>query len=106
MLWRSGACVLTVFLTAEAIAAKTDPLELARGLRELGQPDLSLEYLSELARNNPSPSVKILLPLERAQSLLAQAQLESEDAIRESFVNQAKAEFETFLHLNPNHERV
>ncbi len=101
-----AVCSLACILFASPLFAQTDPLDLARGLREIGQPDLSLEYLTDLAGKNPSAEVKTVLPLERAKSLLALAQMESDEGAREAGVAQAQAEFEAFVKANPKHPRA
>lgn len=93
-------------ISTSPLLAQSDPLELARGLREIGQPDLSLEYLADLEKKKTAADVKTVLPLERAKSRLAIAQMETEEAGREAGVAQAKAEFELFIKNNPKHARV
>ena len=47
-------------------------------------PDLALEYLREIEKDNPSGDVKTLLPLERAKVRLELAQQEEDEGGRES----------------------
>src|SRR2546423_11150191 len=82
------------------------PLDLVRGLREAGMPDLALEYLREIEKDNPSGDVKTLLPLERAKVRLELAQQEEDEGGRESALAAARAEFQAFLAANPKHPRA
>ncbi len=106
MLGRAAFAGLVVLLCQGLCVAAEDPLDLARGLREIGQPDLALEYLDELATKKPPADVKVILPLERARCLMELAQLESEEAAREGGIAQAKTAFEKFLAANPKHPRA
>ncbi len=102
---RAAALVAVLALAAPAAAQPGDPLELARGLRENGLPDLALEYLDQLAAKNPSPTLAAVLPLERAAARLDLAAEEADDAKRDALIARAKAEFEQFLAANANHPR-
>ncbi|MGL4421657.1 MAG: hypothetical protein ACRCZF_13395, partial [Gemmataceae bacterium] len=64
-------------LPLEAQTPATSPLELVRGLRESGLPELSLEYLAKLEREKPSQEILTIIPLERAKVQLALATQES-----------------------------
>lgn len=98
-----AACLL-IFLALPARAA--DPLDLARGLREIGQPDLAMEYLDELEKANPPAAIRLLLPLERAQTLLSLAEQEADESVRRAGLRRARGEFESFAKQNPKHPRT
>ena len=98
--------VATLLLTAPpAPAQPADPIDLARGLREGGLPDLALEFLQELSGKQPSPGALAVIPLERARARLELAAVEADDAKRGGLVNEAKADFDRFLAANATHPR-
>jgi hypothetical protein len=80
------------------------PVDLVRGLRESGMPDLAVEYLADLAVKPPA-DVAAVLPLERAKCLLDLANLETDETVRAGVIADAKAEFDKFLKAAPNHPR-
>lgn len=82
-----------------------NPIDLVRGLRESGQADLALEYLTDVAAK-ASPDVVTVLPLERAKCQLELANLETDDSVRAGMVAEAKAGFDTFLKASANHPRA
>jgi hypothetical protein len=105
---RSGPLVVLLFAVGFAPAQDLpppSPLDLARGLRENGMPDLALEYLTDLA-GKASPEVQKVLPLERAKCRLELATAESDDTLRAALVSEAKQEFERFTRANPGHPRL
>jgi hypothetical protein len=98
----------TVFLASAApISAQApSPLELARGIREAGMPDLALEYLKEIENSPLSDDDKKAIPLERAKCQLDSAEDEPDEGTRTSMVGEAKDGFRDFLNRNPNHPRA
>jgi hypothetical protein len=105
MLWRFGFAI-SVFCAIAISSNAADPLDLARGLRDIGQPDLALDYLADLEATKPAAAVMTLLPLERAKSRLAVAQMETDETAREAGVAKARGEFEAFLKANKMHPRA
>lgn len=106
MIARIALVILSLVFSCSIGSSQTDPLDLARGLREIGMPDLALEYIDELAKQSLPADVRTVLPLERARTHLALAQLESEESVRDAGVAAAKSQFELFIKANPNHPRV
>jgi hypothetical protein len=89
-----------------AAADPPSPLDLVRGLRDQGMPDLALEYLDEIEKRNPTGDLRTQLGLERALSRLAAAQGEADEAARDAGIARAKGEFEAFLKANGSHPRA
>ncbi|MGL6073203.1 MAG: hypothetical protein ACRC8S_03470 [Fimbriiglobus sp.] len=87
------------------VSRADEPIDLVRGLRENGLPDLALEYLGELGKKNPPPATLAVIPLERARAKLELAADESEEAKRNSLVTEARADFDKFLKDNGTHPR-
>ena len=81
------------------------PVDLVRGLRENGLPELALEYLAELSVK-PPPDLAKVLPLERAKVRLELATAETDEGLRGVQIAQAKLELDAFLKGNPNHPRT
>ncbi len=93
--------------TAAPVAAQApSPLELARGIREAGMPDLALEYLKEIEGKPLSPPDKQALILERAKCLLEAAEDEPDEGTRTSMIGEAKQGFNSFLATAANHPRA
>jgi hypothetical protein len=89
-----------------AWAEPESPLDLVRGLRAAGMPELALEYLRECEGKPLSDDDRAVLPLERARCLLDAADDQSDDATRANMVSEAKETFSEFLLKHPNHPRV
>lgn len=89
-----------------AAAQAPSPLDLVRGLREAGMPDLALEYLREVERSNPSGEVKTVLPLERAWVQLRLAEDEEDEGAKDAAIAGARAAFDAFLAAHPTHPRA
>ncbi len=104
---RLAALVVAVLLLTAppAPAQPAEPIDLARGLRENGLPDLALEYLQDLSAKRLSPGALAVIPLERARARLELAAVEADDAKRGGLVNEAKADFDRFLAANATHPR-
>ena len=96
---------LSLSTAAPASAQTADPIDLARGLRENGLPDLALEFLRDLEGKRPTPGALAVIPLERARAKLELAAEESDDAKRGALVGEAKADFDRFLAANATHPR-
>jgi hypothetical protein len=83
------------------LAQSTIPhLDLVRGLREQGMPDLAMEYLDRL-KALKIPEIDRLLPLEYARTRLDLVAEEPEEAKRTALLEQAHQEFDLFLKNNP-----
>lgn len=82
------------------------PLELLRGLREQGMPDLAIELLSDLEKKNLPPDQKAALTLERAKTQLDAADEEPDEGVRAAMIAEAKEGFTTFLRANGDHPRA
>jgi len=107
--WRSTfiVCwilVVVVGATAEDLTPQS-PLDLVRGLREQGQADLALEYLTQFTPTWPA-ELKVESLLERAKCHLELASVATDDSTAEVFVAAAKQEFDEFLKANPKHPRT
>ncbi len=100
----SFGAVIVLFVS-HASAQPSDPIDLARGLRENGSADLAIEYLLDLAKKNPNPGTLSVIPLERARAKLELASGESDDRKRTALVTEAKADFDKFLASNATHPR-
>jgi hypothetical protein len=96
---------LVVVGSFSAASQAGDPIDLVRGLRENGLPDMALEYLTELSAGKPTPGTLAVIPLERARAKLELAATETDDAKRSSMVTEAKADFDAFLKANTTHPR-
>jgi hypothetical protein len=91
---------------AQPPAGTASPLDLVKGLRENGMPDLALEYLRELESQPGLPAdLKAVIPLERAKSQLEAAEDEPDEAARAALVAEATIGFNQFLRNSPNHPR-
>jgi TolA-binding protein len=110
--WLAALVLLTsgpVLAQSAPVSAPTgvpSPLDLVRGIREHGMPDLALEYLREI-ENRPMPDDdrKAML-LERARCLLDAADDEPDEGTRTSMIGEAKEAFNEFLTKNPSHPRA
>jgi hypothetical protein len=104
-LWFWSSIVLLA-ASGPVSAQAPSPLELARGIRESGMPDLALEYLREIENSPLSEDDKKAISLERAKCLLDSAEDEPDEGTRTSMVGEAKDGFRDFLSRNPNHPRA
>ena len=106
---RVPALLVALLLVVPAAAAQAplpaDPLDLARGLRENGLADLSLDYLQELAAKKPAAATLAVIPLERARARLELAADEADDAKRAALVAEARVDFDRFLAAHATHPR-
>src|SRR5262249_14926118 len=82
------------------------PLELVRGIREAGMPDLALEYLRDIENKPLSDNDKQAILLERARCLLDTADAEPDEGTRASMIGEAKEAFNEFLVKHANHPRA
>lgn len=106
-IWSAGLLAGLLAWPTLAAAQAPSPLELARGLREQGMPDLGLEYLKELeAKPNLAPGVRSEIPLERAQCQIEAADEETDDAIRTGLMAEAKEGLTGFLKAHKAHPRA
>src|SRR5580698_8996488 len=105
---RLWLCSTVVFLaTTGSVAAQApSPLDLARGIREAGMPDLALEYLKDLENAPLSEGDKQAISLERAKCNLDAAEDEPDEGTRTSMVGEAKDGFREFLSKYPSHPRA
>jgi TolA-binding protein len=93
---------LLLFQTPFAFADDQAELDLVRGLRARGMPDLALQYLERL-RSRPSPALAALLPLEFAKTRLEIAATLPEARNRAALQKEAGHELEVFLQSSPKH---
>jgi hypothetical protein len=80
-------------------------LDFVRELRGR-YPDLALEYLEQLRKNNPPAELAAILPLELAKVHLDLATAEADGGRRLSLYDKARAEFREFIDKNPNNVLV
>lgn len=100
-------CAAFVLVTAGPAAAQpASPLDLVRGLRSAGMPDLALEYLRDIEGKPMSENDRKAIPLERARCLLEVAEDEADEGTRRSMVGEAKQAFNDFILNNPTHPRL
>ncbi len=99
------AVAFVLAASGPAAAQAPSPLELVRGLRESGMPDLALDYLKEI-EGKLTDTDKAAVPLERAKCLLESAEVEPDEGTRTSMVGEAKEGFNTFLASSANHPRA
>ncbi|QEL20952.1 hypothetical protein [Limnoglobus roseus] len=97
---------LALLVTRPAIADTPNPFDLVQGLREHGMSDLAMEYLDELAKNNPTADQKVVIPLEKAKTNLLLAQQETDESVRDAAIALAKTEFGLFLLDHAKHPRA
>jgi hypothetical protein len=104
--WFWPAVVVVLAAGPAAAQQPASPLELVRGLRAAGMPDLALEYLRE-SENKPMPeNDRKAIPLERARCLLETAEEEADEGTRTSMIGEAKEAFNDFILHNPTHPRA
>lgn len=95
-----------LFVSDLPVFAQRQPLDLVRGLRSNGLPDLALEYLEEVSKAATTPETAVLLPLEYARTWLELAAQETEDGKRTALIAQAKVKLDEFIRANPNHPQT
>lgn len=109
--WLWSAAVLLA-AAGPAPAQPPSPLELVRGVRESGSPDLALEYLKDVEeklRANPNLLPELdrqAIPLERARCLLDAADDEPDEGTRAGMIGEAKEGFNAFILAAPKHPRL
>ncbi|MFO1094315.1 MAG: hypothetical protein U0992_13565 [Planctomycetaceae bacterium] len=97
---------LAVSLASSATAAEPH-LEFVRGLRSRGYYDVALEYLSELAQRSDVPQdVLVVLPYERAVTLLEGANKLTVTKAKREQIDAAQAALEQFVQSAPDHPLV
>jgi tetratricopeptide (TPR) repeat protein len=95
----------TTFLAAAAQAPADEPhLDMIRGLRAAGEPELALQYMEEQLPKNLPPQIQQVIGLELARTRVEVARAESEEGKRLALFAAARGEFEKFLAANPKHE--
>jgi hypothetical protein len=95
----------TAFLAAVASAFGDEPhLEMIRGLRAAGEPELAIQYIEERVPKDLPPQLRQVIDLELARTRVEVARAESEEGKRIALFAAARAEFEKFLAANPKHE--
>ena len=97
-----GLAALVLGTTQLALFAEPPHLDLVRGLRKEGFPDLAWEYLEKIKLKASAELMK-LLPLESARTRLDLAAIESDESQRANHIAQARVEFDLFIKGNPNH---
>ena len=102
---RKWLCIIASFAIPLAVAtarAEEPYLEMIRGLRAQGEPELALEYIQEkLVGKVPSNLVQVVA-LELARTRVEIARQENEEGKRLALFAAARTEFENFLKQNPN----
>jgi hypothetical protein len=100
------SCIILATIAGPAPAQAPSQLDLVRGLREAGMPDLALEYLHEIEKKPMAPNDQKAIPLEKAKCQLDVAEEEPDEGTRTSMVAEAKEAFHEFLNKNPTHPRA
>src|SRR5262245_6286069 len=94
-----------VLLAAAIPAVAEEPhLDMIRGLRAAGEPELAIRYIEEQLPKNLPPQAAQVIALELARTRVEVARAESEEGKRLALFAAARTEFEKFLKANPNHE--
>src|SRR5207244_10493088 len=84
-------------LAAAAPAVGEEPhLEMIRGLRAAGEPELAIQYIEEQIPKNLPPQLAQVIALELARTRVEVARAESEEGKRVALFAAARAEFENF----------
>ncbi len=102
----AAAFLASAFQAGAQEAPHVAELRFVRDLRARHYPDLALEYLERLRKNNPSPELLRELPLELAQTRLEAAAEEPDSRKRVALFDQARGDFEAFLRDNSEHPRA
>src|SRR5262245_10891109 len=98
--WLVAVAMVLGFLTMGR--AEEPYMELVRGLRAQGEPQLALELLQKL-NEKPPPELATMLQLELARTRVELALQESDEGKRLAMFAQARTEFDTFLKQNHDH---
>jgi tetratricopeptide (TPR) repeat protein len=99
-LWVATALLI---VGANSVARAEEPyLEMIRGLRAQGEPELALEYIQEKLVGKVPSSLAQVISLELARTRVEIARNENEEGRRLALFAAARAEFENFLKANPN----
>jgi hypothetical protein len=94
---------VALVLGCSAVVGAEEPyMDLVRGLRAQGEPQLALELLQKL-NEKPPPELATTLKLELARTRMEMALQESEEGKRLAMFAQARTEFDSFLKQNPDH---
>lgn len=99
-------CGIALGVANPVVAEPPNPLDLIRGLRDNGMPDLALEFLDEISKDKEITGVKAVLPLERGNIRLTMAEEALDDSTREMFISEARSDLQRFLKQNPGHPRL
>jgi len=99
-LWLGVAMLLAA---SPALRADEPHLEMIRGLRAAGEPQLALEYIQERVGQNVPPDLAQIIGLELARTRVEIARQENEEGKRLALFAAARAEFDRFVQANPNH---
>ena len=87
-----------------SVWAEEPHLEIIRGLRAQGDPELAIRYIDEHLAGKVPPALAQVIALEKARTNVEIARKENEEGKRLALFASARAEFESFLKANPNHE--
>jgi hypothetical protein len=87
-----------------AARAEEPHLEIIRGLRAQGDPDLALRYINEQLTGKLSPEMAQIVELEKARTNVEIARSENEEGKRLALFASARAAFESFLKDHPTHD--
>ncbi|MBV9125052.1 MAG: hypothetical protein JO112_16985, partial [Planctomycetes bacterium] len=97
--------LLLIFL-GRAAADEPPYLDFVKGLRDMGYPDLALQYLQKLKAKPPQGITPAELTLESGLTGVEAARLEPDLSKRAAFYAQARTDLEDFLKGNASHPRA
>jgi hypothetical protein len=103
LLW-IGALLLSPAVVAQDTTWQDD-LAFVESLRARNDSDLALEYLERMAKT-ATPELRKELTLEFARTRVRVATQEPDSSKRLALFAQARADFENFIKVNPDHPRV
>lgn len=84
--------------------AEEPVLQFIEGLRQRGYYDITQQYLDDIAvRGNLPEELRVVLPYERARTLLAAAAEMTNQTVKRRQIDAAQAAFEEFVKASPNH---
>ncbi len=96
------ACLVVIFIPRAVVSADEPHLELIRGLRASGEPELALRYIEQRLPKDLPEATRREIALELARVRVDLAQDEPELSKRRVLHAQARAEFEKFLISRPD----
>lgn len=99
------SCVAALAVVCGACANAAEPYEeFIAGLRARGYFDTALQYLDDLETSSRTPEeIRTILPFERGVTLMEYSEQQRSPETRKNMLDQAQAQFETFVSASPNH---